>query len=585
MGKWFNQGFIKNTFKIGQSYDLMGKFKKVTNRLEVINPIIGVKMAKENEIVPKYSLKGDLSDKILIKLIGNCLEQITIRDNLPKYLLDKYKMTNLDFAIKNIHFPKGRRELELAINRLKFQELFTYSMKLLMLKKNLRTKNGITFQLVDELRDLKAALPYSLTDAQTRVVREILRDQKSPWPMNRLVQGDVGSGKTVVALIAMFNVVKNGYQATLMVPTEILANQHYLEAKKLLEPFNIHIELLTGSTSMKEKRRIKELITTDEPLIVIGTHALIQEDVDFKNLGMVITDEQHRFGVEQRSRLINKGRRPDVMVMTATPIPRTLALYVYSDLDISAIDQLPPGRKPIDTRFFNENERNKAYELAYNEVGKGRQVYVVCPLIEEDEKAMLNSVESIYKKLKEGIFKDVSVEILHGKMKALEKDEIINKFKDNKIKVLISTTVIEVGVNVPNASVMIIENSERFGLAQLHQLRGRVGRGEYESYCILIGNAKSKITKQRMEIMTTSNDGFYISEEDLKLRGSGEMFGRRQSGDEEFILANIYDDLNILKCAKSEARLLLDSDEPEKVKFCNEVKNSLERWSKYICFN
>ena len=307
VGKWFNQGFIKNTFKIGQEYDLMGKYKKIANRLEVINPIVGIKLAKQNEIVPKYSLKGELTDKILIKLIGNCLEQISIKDNLPKYLLEKYKMTNLDFAIKNIHFPSGKRELELAINRLKFQELFTYSMKLLMLKKNLRTKNGITFKLVDELRDLKAALPYSLTEAQTRVVREILRDQKSPWPMNRLVQGDVGSGKTVVALIAMFNVIKNGYQATLMVPTEILANQHYLEAKKLLEPFGIHIELLTGSTSSKEKRRIKELIKTDEPVIVIGTHALIQEDVDFKNLGLVITDEQHRFGVEQRSRLINKG--------------------------------------------------------------------------------------------------------------------------------------------------------------------------------------------------------------------------------------------------------------------------------------
>lgn len=585
LGKWFNQGFIKNTFKVGQSYDLMGKFKRVTNRLEVINPIIGVKLAKENEIVPKYSLKGDLTDKILIKLIGNCLEQITIKDNLPQYLLEKYKMTNLDFAIKNIHFPTGRRELELSINRLKFQELFTYSMKLLMLKKNLRTKNGIEFRLVEELKDLKAALPYSLTDAQTRVVREILRDQKSPWPMNRLVQGDVGSGKTVVALIAMFNVIKNGYQATLMVPTEILANQHYLEAKKLLEPFDIHIELLTGSTSLKEKRRIKELITTEKPVIVIGTHALIQEDVDFKNLGLVITDEQHRFGVEQRSRLINKGRRPDVMVMTATPIPRTLALYVYSDLDISAIDQLPPGRKPVDTRFFNESERFSAYDLALEEIDKGRQVYIVCPLIEEDEDMKLNSVEKLYNELSDGTFRGIPIEILHGKMKPKEKDEIINRFKKNETKAIISTTVIEVGVNVPNASVMIIENAERFGLAQLHQLRGRVGRGSYESYCILIAKAKTENTKKRMEIMTTSTDGFYISEEDLKLRGSGEMFGRRQSGDEEFILANIYEDMNILRCAKSEAKILLDSDEEEKVKFCNEVKNSLERWSKYICFN
>ncbi len=577
LGKWFNQGFVKGTFKIGQSYDLMGKFKKVSNRLEVINPIIGVKLAKENEIVPKYSLKGDLTDKMLIKLIGLCLEQITIKDNLPKYLLEKYKMTNLDFAIKNIHFPKGRRELEL----LKFQELFTYSMKLLMLKKNLKAKNGIEFKLVEELRDLKEELPYSLTNAQTRVVREILRDQKSPWPMNRLVQGDVGSGKTVVALIAMFNVIKNGYQATLMVPTEILANQHYLEAKKLLEPFDVHIELLTGSTSLKEKRRIKELITTEDPVIVIGTHALIQEDVDFKNLGLVITDEQHRFGVEQRSKLINKGRHPDVMVMTATPIPRTLALYVYSDLDISAIDELPPGRKPIDTRFFNENERFSAYDLALNEINKGRQVYIVCPLIEEDEDMKLNSVEKLYDELSRGI----SIEILHGKMKPKEKDEIINRFKENKTKAIISTTVIEVGVNVPNASVMIIENAERFGLAQLHQLRGRVGRGSYESYCMLIAKAKSENTRKRMEIMTKSTDGFYISEEDLKLRGSGEMFGRRQSGEEEFILANIYDDINILRCAKSEAKILLESNDEEKVKFCNEVKNSLERWSKYICFN
>ena len=339
-GKWFNQRFIKNTFKIGEKYDLIGKFKKVGNKIEVVNPIVGIKVAMENEIVPKYSLKEELTDKILIKLISNCLENIKIKDNLPQEMIDKYKMVDLDFAVRNIHFPSGRNELEKAIIRLKFQELFTYSMKLLLLKRKLKVENGISFPWVKELGDLKAALPYSLTEAQTRVVREILRDQKSLFPMNRLVQGDVGSGKTVVALIAIFNVVKCGYQATLMVPTEILASQHYEEAKKLLGPFGIHIELLTGSTSAKEKRRIKEIITTETPMVVIGTHALIQEDVDFKNLGLVVTDEQHRFGVEQRNRLINKGRRPDVLVMTATPIPRTLALYVYSDLDISV--QSPP---------------------------------------------------------------------------------------------------------------------------------------------------------------------------------------------------------------------------------------------------
>lgn len=585
VGKWFNQGFIKNTFRIGESYDLMGKFKRIGNRLEIINPTIGIKLAKENEIVPKYSIKGELTDKILIKLVSQCLESIQIKDNLPNELIKKYKMVDLDFALRNIHFPSGRNELSQAITRLKFQELFTYSMKLLLLKRKLKTKNGIEFRLVDELKLLKKALPYTLTEAQTRVVREILRDQKSSYPMNRLVQGDVGSGKTIVALIAMFNVVKNGYQATLMVPTEILANQHYLEAKKLLQPFGVHIELLTGSTSKKEKLRIKELILKDDPIIVIGTHALIQEDVEFNNLGLVITDEQHRFGVEQRSRLINKGRRPDVIVMTATPIPRTLGLYVYSDLDISSIDMLPPGRKPIDTKFFNQNESYTAYSLALEEIEKGRQVYIVCPLIDEVEKLELNSVEKLYDELKEGIFRNVNVEILHGKMKAKEKDDIINRFKADEIKVIISTTVIEVGVNVPNASIMIIENAERFGLAQLHQLRGRVGRGKYESYCILIGNAKTTNTKKRMEIMTESTDGFYISEQDLKLRGSGEMFGLKQSGDEGLILSNLYEDINILRCAREEGKILLDSKESEKVKFCNDIEKSLERWSKYICFN
>ena len=403
--------------------------------------------------------------------------------------------------------------------------------------------------------------------------------------MNRLVQGDVGSGKTVVALIAIFNVVKCGYQATLMVPTEILASQHYEEAKKLLGPFGIHIELLTGSTSAKEKRRIKEIITTETPMVVIGTHALIQEDVDFKNLGLVVTDEQHRFGVEQRNRLINKGKRPDVLVMTATPIPRTLALYVYSDLDISVIDKLPPGRKPVKTEFYNGDHRMLAYDLALDEIRKGRQVYIVCPLIEEDEKLSLNSVEKLYDELRDGVFRGINIEILHGKMKPKEKDEIINRFKGDETKVIISTTVIEVGVNVPNASVMIIENAERFGLAQLHQLRGRVGRGQYESYCVLTGNAKTDNTKRRMEIMTESTDGFYISEQDLKLRGSGELFGLKQSGDEGFVLANLYDDVKILRCAREEGKMLLESEDPNKVKLCRDIAYSLERWSKYRCFN
>ncbi|MBQ6820154.1 MAG: ATP-dependent DNA helicase RecG [Clostridium sp.] len=585
IGKWFNQKYIKNNFNINKSYDLIGKFKRVGNNLEIINPIVGCNDAKKSEIVPKYPLKGDLNDKIIAKIINQVLDKAIIKENLPKEIIDRYKMINLDLAIREIHFPKGKYELTRAIERLKFQELFTYSMKLLLLKNKLRNNNGISFQWDKEMVSLKESLPFQLTEAQTKVVREILRDQKSSYSMNRLVQGDVGSGKTIVALIAIFNVVKNGYQAALMAPTEILANQHFNEAMKIFNGFNIDVEILTGSTSTKEKRRIKEKISEGNPMVVIGTHALIQEDVDFHNLGLVITDEQHRFGVEQRNKLINKAKRPDVLVMTATPIPRTLALYMYSDLDVSIIDKLPPGRKKIDTRFYTDNQRNKAYSLALDEIKKGRQVYIVCPLIEENEKMELNSVEKLYNSLKEGVFKDIEVEILHGKMKPKEKDEIIGLFKENKIKVIISTTVIEVGVNVPNASVMIIENSERFGLAQLHQLRGRVGRGEYSSYCILIGNAKNEKTKKRMEIMTSSTDGFYISEQDLKLRGAGEMFGLRQSGDIGLVLADIYEDINILKCARFEANNLINSNEINNVKLCNEISKSLERYSRYICFN
>lgn len=585
-GKWFNQPYIKNNYRIGLYYSLIGKFKRIGNTLEIINPMIGGNEALKSEIIPKYPLKGELTDKLLTKLISLVLDSAVITENLPAEIIEKYKLISLDEAIREIHFPKEKSKLEQAITRLKFQELFTYSMKLLLLKRKIKSNsNGMSFPWNDKLVELKKSLPYELTGAQTRVVREILRDQKSISPMNRLVQGDVGSGKTVVALIAIYNVYTNGYKSAFMVPTEILAIQHYEETKKLLGPFGVQVELLTGSTSQKEKKRIKERIGEEEPLVVVGTHALIQEDVQFNKLGLVITDEQHRFGVEQRSKLINKGKREDVLVMTATPIPRTLALYMYSDLDVSAIDELPPGRKKIDTRFFNDNQRNHAYELAFDEIKKGRQVYIVCPLIEEDEKEQLNSVESIYRKLKEGIFKNIEIEILHGKMKPSEKEEIITRFKEDKVKVLISTTVIEVGVNVPNASVMIIENAERFGLAQLHQLRGRVGRGQYESYCILIANAKSNVTKKRMQIMTESTDGFYISEQDLKLRGSGEMFGMKQSGDEGLILADVYNDTNILRCARQEAQKILYDDTSNSKKIVCEIAKGLEKSSKYICFN
>lgn len=585
-GKWFNQKYAKNSYIKGNTYNLMGKFKRVGKTLEVVSPVIACEEALNGEIIPKYPLKGDISNKLFEKLINNIISTMEIRENLPQNILDKYCLISLNDAIKSIHFPENREMLERAKTRLKFQELFTYSLKLLLLKKKIKKSNtGISFNWDDSLRKFKETLPFPLTNAQTRVVREILRDQKSPASMNRLVQGDVGSGKTIIALIAIFNVIKNGYQAVLMAPTEILALQHYEEAKKVFNGFDIEIEVLTGSTSAKEKKRIKERIKSDEPILVLGTHALFQDDVEFGNLGIIVTDEQHRFGVEQRSKLINKGKRADCLVMTATPIPRTLALYMYSDLDVSVIDELPPGRKKIDTRFYEENHRDAGYELAYDEIKKGRQVYIVCPLIEEDEKDQLTSVESLFNRVNDGIFKSVNVEILHGKMKPYEKEEIIQRFKNNECQVLISTTVIEVGVNVPNASVMIIENAERFGLAQLHQLRGRVGRGEYASYCILIAKAKSNVTKKRMLIMTESTDGFFISEQDLKLRGAGEMFGRKQSGDEGFSLADIYEDMNIFRCARLEAANILENEFEENRQLVYEIQKNLEKSSKYICFN
>ncbi|EJT6473599.1 TPA: ATP-dependent DNA helicase RecG [Clostridium perfringens] len=586
IGKWFNQPYIKRNFILGNEYNLMGKFKKVNNTLEVINPLIPCKEANKSEILPIYTLKNGLTNKILVKLINEILKNMIIKENLPEEIVKKYKLISLDKAIRSIHFPEGRGELQSAINRLKFQELFTYSLKIIMMKAHIKKENsGISFKMSPLLKDLKESLPYTLTNAQSRTLREILLDQKRNIAMNRLVQGDVGSGKTLVALISMFNVYMNGYQTVLMAPTEILANQHYAEAKKYLDQFGVDIEILTGSTKEKEKKRIKEKIASGKEIMLIGTHALIQDDVELNNLGLVVTDEQHRFGVEQRSRLINKNKRADVLVMTATPIPRTLSLYLYSDLDISIIDELPPGRKPIDTMLVDMNQRMKAYNFALKEVEKGRQFYIVSPLIEENEKLNLNSVEKIYEELKNGIFKDVRIEILHGKMSGKDKDKIINTFKNGEIKGIISTTVIEVGVNVPNSTMMIIENAERFGLAQLHQLRGRVGRGEHKSYCILIANTKNDITRRRMEIMTESSDGFYIAEEDLKLRGAGEVFGMRQHGDEGFILANVVDDINILKCANHEAKLIVNNINEDNKKLCTEIMRGIERNSRYICFN
>lgn len=585
-GIWFNQPYMKSSFRIGSRYVISGVIEKQGREFIVKNgTIMRNTTAESTDIMARYPLKDDISNTFLNKIVTEVLNLVRIQENLPKTILNKYDFMSLDDAIRNIHNPKSLKLLEEARRRLKFQELFTYSLKLMALKNRNINSKGISFRISKELTILKKNLPFQLTEAQTRTVREILIDQKKPISMNRLVQGDVGSGKTIVALIALFNVIMNGYQGAMMAPTEILAKQHYYEAEKLFKEFNINIELLTGSTTEKNKSIIKEKLLKGEIDLIIGTHALIEDNVQFKNLGLIITDEQHRFGVGQRTKLGNKREDIDVLVMSATPIPRTLCLYLYGDLEVSIIDTLPPGRKPIDTYYLSTQEKGRVYNFALEEIKKGRQVYVVCPLVEENEDMKLSSVTALHEELKKTYFKSIEIAILHGKMSNKDKNLIMNEFKEGNIKVLISTTVIEVGVNVPNATMMIIENAERFGLSQLHQLRGRVGRGSHKSYCVLVANIKSETTKKRMDIMKNSSDGFYIAEQDLKLRGSGEMFGFRQSGENGLILSDLGEDFPLFKIANDEAKKLFNNEEEENQRILREIMLNLERSTKYICFN
>lgn len=585
-GLWFNQPYVKSGFRVGGKYVVKGTVEREGSSFVIKNAVIMRNTTIESsEIMAKYPLKEDVSNTFLNKIITEALSLVKIHENLPESIIKSFNFISLEEALKNIHNPKSMKDLEEARRRLKFQELFTYSLKIIALKNRNSVGKGISFAIAKELSDFRDSLPFELTEAQKRTVREILRDQKSDKPMNRLVQGDVGSGKTIVAFIALFNAAKNGYQGALMAPTEILAKQHFEEAQRLFEKFGIRTALLSGSTTEKNKGIIKEKLKSGDIDIIIGTHALIEENVEFKNLGLIITDEQHRFGVGQRTRLGNKREDVDVLVMSATPIPRTMCLYLYGDLEVSIIDTLPPGRKPIDTYYIPAQEKSRVYNFALEEIKKGRQAYVVCPLVEENEEMKLSSVEFLYEELKKTYFKNVEIAILHGKMSNKDKNFIMNEFKENRIKVLISTTVIEVGVNVPNSTLMIIENAERFGLSQLHQLRGRVGRGSHKSYCVLVANVKSETTKRRMEIMTESSDGFYIAEQDLKLRGTGELFGSRQSGDSGLILSDLVEDFQIFKKANVEAKKFVESPDEENKRILNEIIKNLEKSTKYICFN
>lgn len=550
---FFNQPFLKNSIKIGGIYNVYGKAVRERFITKISSPIAekAGKNLKTGGIVPKYALKKGVTNNEIVKLIREV--NVSLPEVLPDYLIKKYSLLSRNIAIKTMHFPDDLETLEKARKRLAFEELFLLQFALLTLKDNNRSEKSIKLKDNPKLKNFMDNLPFKLTEGQDKSLNEIINDLKSEKRMNRLLQGDVGSGKTIVAVIAMYFAYINGYQSTLMAPTEILAQQHYESVCELFKAENINVGLLTSSVSKKDREEILAKVRSGEIQMLIGTHSLINDEVVFKNLALTITDEQHRFGVKQRNILQDKNQLANTLVMTATPIPRTLSLVLYGDLDISVIDTMPPGRKEIKTYGINSKMIDRALNFVKSEIEKGRQAYIICPLIDESEyMESLNSVIKTYENLRDKYFHE-DVKLLHGQMKSEEKEEILNDFRDNKVKVIVSTTVIEVGINVPNATVMMVLNSERFGLAQLHQLRGRVGRGEHQSYCILHNGSSSVKSWERTKVMEKSSDGFFIANEDLRLRGPGEIFGTRQHGIPELMVSDFSTDYNILSHANVEA--------------------------------
>ncbi len=547
---WFNQDWISKSLDLSEDYFFYGEVKVKNHRVEMTNPVYekAEKAQLTNKIVPIYPLTANLTQKIVQTTVSECVRAIPeIEETIPGFLREKYTLCGIDYAVENIHFPRSEEKHFFAKRRLSFEELFYMQLAMRYLRSRRKAHNGIILEDKNYSYDFISGLPFKLTEDQLAVIGEITEDMAGEKPMNRLVQGDVGCGKTVVAVAAMYVAVKNGYQAVMMAPTEILAAQHYDSLNAMLEKYGIKTLLLTGSMTAKQKREAYGLIKSGEAKLIVGTHAVIQKEVEFERLALVITDEQHRFGVKQRSALSEKGEHPHTLVMTATPIPRTLALILYGDLDVSSIKQLPPGRKPVDTFAVDENMRTRINNFMLKQIGEGRQVYIVCPMVENSE-AMedVKAVTEFAEQLQKNVFGNYVVGIVHGKMSPKEKDRVMTEFYRGSIHALVSTTVIEVGVNVPNANTMVIENAERFGLSQLHQLRGRVGRGEYQSYCIMFCDSNGEVARERMKIMTETNDGFVISEKDLQIRGPGEFFGTRQHGLPEFKIANIYEDTEIL---------------------------------------
>ena len=562
---WYNQRYLKDRFKIGDTYTFFGKIENKGGTFEMKSPVFDEDGVDKNtgKIVPIYPLTYNLSQNVLRKIIEAGINEVygNLEENLPEYIIDKYKLIDINDAYKYIHFPASNSDFIKAKKRLVFEELLALQLALFRLKEGQKfDEKGIKFDANVKMQDVIDALPFTLTNAQKRVLDEIDKDMEKDTAMNRLLQGDVGSGKTVVSIVAAYKAVRSGYQVAIMAPTAILADQHLKNFKKMLGNFGITCELLVSSVTKKNKEIILDKLKNGEIDILIGTHALLEENVVFKNLGLVVTDEQHRFGVKQRATIVAKGNNPDVIVMSATPIPRTLALILYGDLDISIIDELPPNRKKIETYAVGKDMEDRITAFVKKLIGEGRQAYIVCPLVEDSDDLDLKSVTALAEKYKTEVYSEYKVEYLHGKMKAKEKDDIMSRFKNGEIDILISTTVIEVGVDVPNASIMIIENAERFGLAQLHQLRGRVGRGEYKSYCILKNNGHSKVCKERMKVMCQTNDGFVISEKDLELRGSGDFFGTAQHGVPELKIANLFENIRELKEVQELASQIIADD-------------------------
>ena len=565
------QETLKRNYPVGSMLAACGLVKGSKYGLTLDNPELEV-LANPGDpidsltigrVVPIYSLtEGVVANTVRQAVMAALTAVVNLKDPLPKGLREKYDLMELKEAIPNIHFPKDSDSLKTARRRLVFDEFFYLQVGLLQRQKQAKAiQTGAVLTPKGKLLEkFQKILPFKFTGAQQRVINEILTDLQKPTPMNRLVQGDVGSGKTVVAVMAILAAIQSGYQAALMAPTEVLAEQHY---RKLVSWFNLlhlPVELLTGSTKIAKRREIHSQLETGELPLLVGTHALIQDKVNFQRLGLVVIDEQHRFGVQQRAKLQQKGEQPHVLTMTATPIPRTLALTVHGDLDVSQIDELPPGRQQIKTTLLTGHQRTQAYDLIRREVAQGRQVYVVLPLVEESEKLDLRSAVEEHQKLQESVFPDFQVGLLHGRMTSAEKEEAIHKFRDNETQIIVSTTVIEVGVDVPNATVMLIEHAERFGLSQLHQLRGRVGRGAAQSYCLLMSSSRSADAQQRLKVLEQSQDGFFISEMDMRFRGPGEVMGTRQSGVADFTLASLVEDEDVLLLARQAAEKVIDID-------------------------